>query len=290
MREIETTGHRPTIKKRRLSKLLAQARRQCDLSQNEVSARLGVGWSRAKLARIEQCQWIRPDPRDVRDLCELYGVSTRETEALRQLAIEARTRGWWRRYDDVFINDFVGLEADASMIREYEPLYVPGLFQTPAYIIEVTRAFAFDGGEEAERRITARTERQQLLDRIDPPTPELHVVLDEAVLLRRFGTVAEQCEQVRHIIDLAERDRITVQVLPLDGGLYAGMNGAFECLDFPEPQDNPVVYIETEIDERILEEDDEVTRYSLVWEKVCDSALDPRATIAHLKNILERLE
>lgn len=289
MAEIEAAGHRPTIKRRRLSKLLTSARLQCGLTQPEVADRLGTGWSRGKLAYIENRQWLRPNPRDVRDLCELYGIGKRETEALCQLAIEARTKGWWRRYDDVFGNDFVGLEADASLIREFEPLFIPGLVQTPAYVAEVTRAFSTPP-EEMQRRITARLERQQLLDRKEPLPPAIHMVIDESALLRRFGTVDEHRAQLQRISDLAQRNRVTVQVLRFADGLHAGLNGAFELLDFPDEQDLPIVYLESELDNRLLEEEDEVARYSLVWDKVCDAALDEEATLAHLERISQSLE
>ena len=289
MPEIEATGHRPTIKRRRLSKILTSARQQCGLSQPEVATRLGSGWSRGKVAYIENGKWLRPNPRDVRELCELYGIGKRETDALCQLAVEARTKGWWRRFDDVFGNDFVGLEADASLIREFEPLYVPGLLQTPAYVAEVTRAFP-SPPDEMQRRITARLERQQLLDRTEPAPPKLHMVIDEGALLRRFGTVDEHREQIQRITDLARRDHIMVQVLRLADGLHAGMNGAFTLLDFPDEQDLPIVYLESEIDNRLLEEEDEVARYSLVWDKVCDAALDDEATLGHLERISESLE
>lgn len=289
MPEIEAAGHRPTIKRRRLSNLLTSARLQCGLTQPEVANRLGPGWSRGKLAYIENRQWLRPNPRDVRELCQLYGIGKRETEALCQLALDARTKGWWRRYDDVFGNDFPGLEADASRIRAFESLFVPGLVQTPAYVAEVTRAFSTPP-EEMQRRITARLERQQLLDRTEPPPPVIHMVIDEGALLRRFGTVDEHREQIQRIIDLGRRDHITVQVLRLADGLHAGMNGAFELLDFPDEQDLPIVYLESELDNRLLEEDDEVARYSLVWDKVCDAALDDEATLVHLEKIMESLE
>lgn len=286
---IDAGGYHPTIKKRRLSKFLQTARIQAGLSQPEAVALLGDGWNRSKLARIENCQWVRPNARDVRDLCEAYGIGAETTQALRQLAIDARTRGWWRRYSDIFANDFIGLENDAALIRAFEPLYIPGLFQTPEYLAEVTGVFELSG-DEPQRRITARLERQTLLDRADPPPPAMHMLIDEPALLRRFGTLAEHRQQLDHIRELAARDHITVQVLRLRDGLHPGLTGAFTILDFDDPQDDPVVYIDTEIDNRILEEADEVLRYENVWNKLCAVALDPDASTAYLAEVGKALE
>lgn len=286
---IDAGGYHPTIKKRRLSKFLQTARTQAGLSQPEAVALLGDGWNRSKLARIENCQWVRPNARDVRDLCEAYGIGQETTTALRQLAIDARTRGWWRRYSDIFANDFIGLENDAALIRAFEPLYIPGLFQTPEYVAEVTGAFELPS-DEPQRRITARLERQALLDRTDPSPPAMHVVIDEPALLRRFGSLTEHRRQIEHIGGLAERDHITVQVLRLRDGLHPGLTGAFTILDFDDPQDDPVVYIDTEIDNRILEETDEVLRYETVWNKLCAAALTPEASMAYLAELSKTLE
>src|SRR5512139_508119 len=136
MAEIE---HSPTLRRRRLSAELRRLREVSGLTAEEVSRRLE--WSRGKLTHIERAQWRRPSPRDVRDLLEVYGVTDPERrEALITLAREARERGWWSAYQDLLKGPYVDLENEASTIRAYRALTVPGLLQTRAYAAELIAA------------------------------------------------------------------------------------------------------------------------------------------------------
>lgn len=89
------------------------------------------------------------------DLCELYGVVGEDRDDLIALAREARQRGWWRKYDEVFTDDFVGLEAGASAIKVFHATLIPGLLQMPAYIDLVTRASGVTDDAEVDRHVEA---------------------------------------------------------------------------------------------------------------------------------------
>ena len=62
----------------------------------------------AKVSRIETAA-RRPAPRDVRDLCALYGVDEAGTAELMQLARQAREQGWWTQYGGLSLYPFIGL-------------------------------------------------------------------------------------------------------------------------------------------------------------------------------------
>ena len=80
-------------------------------------------------------------PRDVRDLLELYGVHDSDyRDALMALARLSRQRTWWTDYRDLMRpGNFVGMEADASSTRVWEPIVLPGLLQTEGYMRALMR-------------------------------------------------------------------------------------------------------------------------------------------------------
>src|SRR2546430_9230624 len=112
-------GHSPTVRRRRLASELRRLREAANLTIDEVGEKLEC--SASKISRIETGH-VGVTPRDVRDMLELYGLAGDEREALVQLAREARKRGWWHAYNEVFTGSFVGLEADASSLRAVQAL------------------------------------------------------------------------------------------------------------------------------------------------------------------------
>jgi transcriptional regulator with XRE-family HTH domain len=115
------------VRGRRLRYELRRLREQAGLTRDEVARRLERSGS--KISRIETGQ-SRAQTGDVRDLLDVFGVHGDEAEPLVQLAREARKRGWWTAYNDVFTGTHVGLEAEASAMRTYEPQIIPGLLET----------------------------------------------------------------------------------------------------------------------------------------------------------------
>ena len=121
-----------TIAKRRLSHRLSELRVASGYTANHVCDILN--WGRGKVGRFEANQWKRPEMSDVRDLLRIYGVTGSEGEEVEELAVRARARPWWRDFPEIFDSEFPGYENDASTIRAFMPLILPGLLQTPAYI------------------------------------------------------------------------------------------------------------------------------------------------------------
>lgn len=189
----------------------------------------------------------KPQPRSVRELLDLYGVSEAEREGLIQLAREARQPGWWHSFRDVLPNPyevFIGLEAGAETIRAFEPLVIPGLLQTPEYARAMIRGGLQElDPEEIDRRMQVRVERQRILTH--PDRPRLWVVLDEAALHRSVGGEETMCEQLAHLVQMSKQGKTTIQVVPFKAGAHAGTSGPFVILGFDQPTNPSVVYLET---------------------------------------------
>src|ERR1700753_2056469 len=98
-------GHSPTVRRRRLSAELRRLREQAHLTIEDVAEKLEC--SSSKISRIETGH-VGVTPKDARELLKLYGVPSDELEALVQLSKEARKKGWWHAYNEVFTGSFVG--------------------------------------------------------------------------------------------------------------------------------------------------------------------------------------
>ena len=264
----------PTLRARRLALELLRRREAAGLTREEAARQLE--WSTSTIFRIETGR-SRPQPGNVRVLLELYGVSGPERDGLIRLAREARQPGWWHSFRDVLPNPyevFIGLEAGAASIRNFEPVVVPGLLQTEEYARQMSRGGPRElDRDDIERRVQVRMERQRILPRED--RPRLWAVIDEAVIRRAVGGSEVMREQLRHLIDSAEQGKTTLQVVPFSAGAHAGTTGPFIILDFPEPTDPAVVYVETLAGDLYLEERADVDRYTLAFDRLLAAALHP---------------
>ncbi|ASU82735.1 XRE family transcriptional regulator [Nocardiopsis gilva YIM 90087] len=273
----------PTIKRRQLSNELRRLRNTAGMTVEQAAERLE--WSRARLGHIETGRRKKPLITDIKALLDLYDVTNeREREAIFTLTRQARETGWWTRYDDVFTGRFPGFEAAASKIGTYEATLIPGLLQTPEYITAITKATLIYSEEDIQRVVDARLKRQEILS--SPDQPELWAVIDEAALLR-LGSGDLMASQVQHLIDVADdtSNSVTIQVLAIDAGLHAGVDGPFVLLDFDEDA-SPVVYLETNTDGIYLEEAGEIERYRKLFLHIQVAAMKPERSLAYLKNML----
>ena len=140
-------------------------------------------------------------------------------------------------------------EATAAQIQCFEPIYIPGVFQTADYARAILAAGPDTMEDELEQMVAARIERQAILDRPRPPV--LLAVLDEAVLHRCVGSPKIMHEQLLHLADLSDRPRITIQVVPARVGVHAGLLGGFAIASVDGAAD--IVYLETSADGQVAE-------------------------------------
>jgi transcriptional regulator with XRE-family HTH domain len=278
-------GHSPTVRRRRLASELRRLREAANLTIDEVGEKLEC--SASKISRIETGH-VGVTPRDVRDMLELYPVDDDQCEALVQLAREARKKGWWHAYNEVFTGSFVGLESDATSLHTHQALLIPGLLQTEDYIRTIMRAVRPDAGEEElQRRVVARLTRQKMLTDVQPP--EYWAILDEAVLHRIVGGPKVMRTQLLRLIEAAEMPHVTLQVVPFGAGAHAGMESPFLILGFPEPADPDVVYVENTTSGSYLEEPSDVYRYTLMFDHLRAAALNPADTLLMVKQAADGL-
>ncbi|MET8258202.1 helix-turn-helix transcriptional regulator [Micromonospora sp. NPDC005205] len=281
-----------TVPRRQLGRLLRQFRNEAGVTLDAAAEALE--YSRQKIWRLE-CGQGSVRVLDVKAMCELYGVSPEMTEAMRGLAAETKSKGWWHAYGDAVPNWFelyVGLESAAAHLRRYDESLIPGLMQTKEYARALYRLGGMLGEEERERAVQVRLQRQALLSRRLPAAPRLESVLSEAVLRRGVGGSPVMTEQLAHLIKLSELPNISVRVLPLAAGPQPGaVAGSFVILDFPTTKggraapEPSVVYSESLTGALYLDKPDELAAYQRVWRGLDALALGEAESTDMIKRI-----
>jgi transcriptional regulator with XRE-family HTH domain len=268
--------------------LLRQLRTERGLSIDEVTER--AMFSATKLSRLETGR-VGASPRDIRDLCIVYGITDpAERDRLMALAREGKQRAWWQQFDLPYAT-YVGLEAEATSISQYESDVVPGLLQVEGY----ARAI-FEAGDPPldtpaiEGRIEARIRRQVLLDRDEAPLGHFHCIVDEAALSRPIGGPAVMQAQLARIIAVAELPKVMFQVIPFAVGAHPGLESNFTILEFAEPTVNDVVYVEGAVGNIYLEHAADLVRYRRIFSRLQSIALDPEGSVAMVSRIAATYE
>jgi transcriptional regulator with XRE-family HTH domain len=274
----------PTVRLRRLAAELRSLRTSSGLTRDEVVGRTGINV--ATLYRIEHAR-VRPQTRTLRTLLDLYGADEPLRAELIALLRDARQQGWLHAYQSELpepYSTYIGLEGEARSVWNYESLFVPGLLQTEDYARAVIRGgFPAADRDEIERRVQVRKERQRVLYGDGPP--EFWGIVDEAALRRCVGGPAVMLAQLRYLLEACEPPHVTFQLIPFGAGAHAGMPGSFVFMQFAEATISDVVYIDSMAGELFLEDEDDVRRYRLVFERLRAVAVSPdtsRSLIAEL--------
>lgn len=70
------------------------------------------------------------------------------------------------------------------------------------------------------------------------------MVLDEAAIRRVVGGPEVMREQLLRLTEDTDKRNVILQVLPFGAGAHPAMVGSFVVLDFPDPADPELVYVE----------------------------------------------
>jgi transcriptional regulator with XRE-family HTH domain len=252
-------------------------RTNAGLSQADLAARVHV--SHDVISKIETGD--RPPAEDfpVR-LDAVPEMDTREAlgRLWGQLRKGLRHRaypGWFARWADI--------EAEATALRSYEPLLVPGLLQTEDYARAILSARP--GGDDAdlEEQVAARMERQATVSQ--PGGPLLWCVLDEGVLHRPVGGGKVMRTQLERLAGLSDHPKTTVQVIPAAAGAHAGLLGAFVLA---ETEGSPAsVYLETSAEGQVTENPSVAAHVALRFDRLRSEALPRGASRDLIKKVAE---
>ncbi|WP_435271615.1 helix-turn-helix domain-containing protein [Streptomyces parvulus] len=273
-------GGAPSVLRMILGRQLEELRTRAGLSFEQAAESIGV--SHSTIRRMEAAKVGRLRLPDVEKLLQFYGVrDQQEIDTFLKSAREANKRGWWHTYRDVMPDWFaayLSLEQAALHIRAYEPEFVHGLLQTPAYARALLSAGNPHASSDAtERRVALRMRRQEILTR--PAPPRLWVVMDETVLRWPVGGSEVMREQVDHLIEVGRLPNVTLQIMPFAGGPHPAMRaGAFHVFRFRAPELPDIVYLSGLVGAVYLDKGDDVVVYREALDRLGAQAVPARST------------
>lgn len=267
-------GGNPFMHRRRLRAELRKARQAKELTQEQVASEMD--WSLSKIIRIEAGS-SSLSSNDLKALLRLYGVTDSEqADALLALARAARERPWWSAYRDVAppsLLQLIEYESAASVIRQFETMFVPGILQTEDYAHTVIQDYYNERPrpDKLPALVELRVRREELLDSVNPPS--FQFVLDEAVVRRLVGGSTVMRRQLRQLIELAKKPHITVALIPFSAGLHPGMKGPFEIIEPADPSDRDIVFLENSRADIISDNPEETLSYRENFERLVRASL-----------------
>ena len=255
---------------------LKRLREHAGLTQSDVAER--TNYALSTVSAYETGRRIAsPDFAKLAD--GLFGTGETLTE-LQKLVDRVSLLPWFRNRVEV--------ERKAAEIREYESYQIPGLLQTEDYaraIMGVGRPRI--SSDEMERAVALRMTRQEILEsRDDLPvdqeqTPRYWAIIDEPSLYRVVGSPEIMRVQREHLMEMAQRPYITIQIITNAKGPTSAYGRAFTIL--VSHDNSSVVYLEDPNSAHYVRDRDDVSRYTLIFDHLRASALDDTQTLRMLK-------
>jgi transcriptional regulator with XRE-family HTH domain len=282
-------GMSPVVPRRRLRTELKRARLEAEQTQSDVAA--AMDWSLSKVIRIE-AGTVSISTNDLKALLRQYKIDRARTGELLALGKAARGRTWWSQYRGKAspgLLDLIGYETAASARRNFEPLLIPGLLQTREYARAVIAALSERiTPDRMDALVEIRMRRQELVNRANPP--ELFFILDEASVRRVTGGPDVMRHQLRHLLEVAEKPNVTIEVVPFSAGIRRGMRTSFVVLEFPDAADDDVLYLEDAEGGLVIREDrEEIQAYRETFEDLGKVALQPKETVDYIGKLTEEI-
>jgi len=255
---------------------LRRARVAAGMSQEQFSRSLG--FDRTVITKAETGE-RPPSPEVAAAIDEAFphldGLFSRLTLLARRA--NGRYPEWFREWVDA--------EQQATALRTWQPILVPGLLQTRDYARALFQAWQpAAGSDDLDALVGARMERQAILDRADPP--ELLAVLDEAVLHRKVGSAKVMSDQLAYLGEVSCRPAVTIQIVPAEVGTHAGLLGGFFVGSF---DDTPViVYAETAVEGITIDKPALVSKAAQAFERLRSEALPRSASRDLIRRVAEQ--
>jgi transcriptional regulator with XRE-family HTH domain len=285
------TDQGPVVQSALLRSELIRLRKESGQTQEQVAEALD--WSPSKLIRVEGGRSSITKV-DLDALLTRYGISSEgQRERLQALNRGARERAWWANYRDdldaTYI-EYVGYEAGAAFIRQFQSGYVPGLLQTQAYA-EVVTTNSVDAVRSTPT-VKLRLQRQSELARRSAP-PRQYYVIDEAVIRRHVGIRLDPAIMPQQLLRIAERaqteELITVRVIPFNTGAHRGLSGPFTLLEFDGPMPD-LLYLDAGREATLITgTDPRIAEYADDFEILLESALSANDSIEFIREAAEAM-
>jgi transcriptional regulator with XRE-family HTH domain len=282
----------PVIQSALLRAELVRLRKERRLTQQQVAD--AMEWSPSKLIRVEGGGSSIAKV-DLDALLTEYGVTSEShRERLHALNRGAKETAWWAAYKDDASADYlsyVGFEAGAAFIRQFQIGVIPGLLQTAEYA-EIVNSVDQIKPETLRTRVRLRMQRQSELRQRSTP-PRQYFVLDEGVIRRHVGIKRNRAimpNQLRSIADRAERDHlVTVRVIPFETGAHPGLIDPFTLIEFEAGLPDILCFDANRSALMVSGDDPDVAKYAVHFEELLEDALSSEESIRLMRNVADEM-
>jgi transcriptional regulator with XRE-family HTH domain len=268
-----------------LGEALRRRRIERGLSQAEVAAWLGQ--SQPKIGKLEGAELQKIKLAELNIIIDGLGFSPGAAEELRGYArtpyaergayidSSSSSQSW---------NGKARAETVARQHMSYHGESWDGLAQHPGYM---RRQFELTGLPNIGAAVKRRLSRQAAVYESERPG-EFQFVVTEAALRRSMNDPEMMADQLEHVDRLAERDFISVQVVPFTASVATQVSD-FTIMRFGQSQVmNDLVLVEHQVGAVILDEEDDVRGYSRVWTSLIGGALSEHESRQLIREWIER--
>jgi DNA-binding transcriptional regulator YiaG len=180
------------------------------------------------------------------------------------------SRKWSNGPVPPWFEDYLRAETQAHTLRIWQPLIVPGPFQSSDYARELFKVEQPDlTNERLDEQVAARLERQNIFDKSEPPNT--WVVLDEAVLHRCIGSAKVMHDQLLQMADMSLRSYVSLQVVPASSAVHPGLAGSFQIASVDGKPD--LMLIEAVVEDQTTERGSFVRKVTVAFDRLRGFAL-----------------
>lgn len=270
---------------RELGAALRQARQHVGISQREL-ARLAGMRANSRVSEAESGKRLL-NPSELESIFTVLNIAEADREQLLGLARSAEGVPGELNVGIPGIGktlaQLIDYERIASRIVDASPLLIPGLLQTSEY----ARAI-MGGAPNPDLRVTLRSGRRDILTRRNPC--ELVALIGGEALIAPVAEPDVMVDQLKHVLDMAERPNVAVQVVSTTvRGYHPMLAGPFELIEFAKA--DPVVLLDHHRSSVILFEPDEVAEYIAAADMICEHvAMTPKESVEVIANIVHGME
>ncbi|MER5361540.1 helix-turn-helix transcriptional regulator [Streptomyces sp. NPDC002785] len=277
----------PTGRQLRFGSELRKLRECAGLTATQAGQLLGV--KQNQISNMEAGR-IGVSLARLRALASQYDCADKDMVAALGNMTSDRTRGWWEEYREILpasLLDLAEIEHHARRLRTAVTVHIPGLFQTAEYAREVFRQDVPElSPPDIEHRISFRIKRQAVLFR-ESPTPH-QAVVHEAALRMQFGGPTVTRKQLQHLLDMSEREHITLQVIPFSAGTIAGSGQSIYYFLGPIPQLD-TVNLDQSHGPVFLDAEAQLEKYRVLLGRMEATALDRDKSRDFIRNVARDL-
>lgn len=287
---MEASGNpSPVVQRRRLRTELRRARLDADLTQEQVAT--AMDWSLSKLIRIENGT-VGISTNDLKAILAHYKITDDgRTAEMLALSRGARERSWWSAYRDASprLIQLIEYESASFIIRNFQPMLIPGLLQTGEYAATMIRNLDPQASDQVVNlAVEMRIKRQQLLQQ--PETPLMFFIVDEAAVRRLVGGQQAMRRQIQRLLDESDKPTVTIEIVPFSAGAHPGMQGPFMLFEFPDAADDDALYLEGPGESRWNRDDpEEILSFRERFEALRGLSLGPQGSRDLLGRLLDEL-